>query len=368
MNQKKILIFMPSIEGGGVEKNLFLIANYLSKNNTDIMLLTANPEYKNKFDKKIKIISPSNSYNLKKSPRLKKYFFCLLILFKILFKNKNIITFSFQANLYAILISKFFNRKIIIRSNSSPSGWSNNFLKKIIYKIVLKMADKIIVNSIEFKKEMEKKFNIECISIYNPLNKAYVVGKAKKKTILNFYKAKNCLKIITIGRFVDQKDHMTIIKAINLIKEKINPKLIIIGRGIEKKNYKNFIKINNLYKNVKIINFQKNPFKFITKADLFVLSSKFEGLPNVLLEAMALKKLVISTNCPTGPKEILANGKNGVLFKISDYKALSKIFMKIYSNKKKFNKHIINANKDLKKFDFELNCKKYLCTINSLIN
>jgi len=121
-------------------------------------------------------------------------------------------------------------------------------------------------------------------------------------------------------------------------------------------------------KNVKIINFQKNPFKFITKADLFVLSSKFEGLPNVLLEAMALKKLVISTNCPTGPKEILANGKNGVLFKISDYKALSKIFMKIYSNKKKFNKHIINANKDLKKFDFELNCKKYLCTINSLIN
>jgi glycosyltransferase involved in cell wall biosynthesis len=66
---------------------------------------------------------------------------------------------------------------------------------------------------------------------------------------------------------------------------------------------------------VKILNFKKNPFPYLKKADLFLLTSKFEGLPNVLLEAATLKKNIISTDCPTGPREILNNGKYGFYVK-----------------------------------------------------
>ena len=71
----------------------------------------------------------------------------------------------------------------------------------------------------------------------------------------------------------------------------------------------------------------KNPYKYFKDTDIFVLSSKFEGLPNVLLEAQFFKKFIISSNCPTGPKEILLNGKAGELFDVGNYKKLSKIIL-----------------------------------------
>ena len=100
---------------------------------------------------------------------------------------------------------------------------------------------------------------------------------------------------------------------------------------------------------------------------MFVLSSKYEGLPNVLLEAQTLKKYVISSDCPTGPKEILINGKIGSLFKIGDYKKLASEIIKYDNNKKIYKKKIIKAYNMLHRFDFEKNCKKYLSLIQKYL-
>ena len=80
-----------------------------------------------------------------------KYLICLVILFKFLIKNKNSTVLSFQANIYCIILCKLLNINIIVRSNSSPSGWYHNTIKKIIYKYLISKADSVIVNSIEFK-------------------------------------------------------------------------------------------------------------------------------------------------------------------------------------------------------------------------
>ena len=117
--------------------------------------------------------------------------------------------------------------------------------------------------------------------------------------------------MINIGRLEDQKDHLTLLRAIKLIKDKIKVKLLIIGNGSMQNEIDKFIEKNNLKYNVKIINNINNPFPYLLKSDLFVLSSIFEGLPNVLLEALTLNKFVISTNCSTGPSEILLKGKGG---------------------------------------------------------
>jgi len=184
---------------------------------------------------------------------------------------------------------------------------------------------------------------------------------------LNFFKDNKKLKILNIGRFTDQKDHLTLLKSMKILKDKykLNFILLIMGRGQNKSIIQNFIKKNNLNFNVKVIGFKKNPYKYIRCCDLFVLSSKFEGLPNVLLEAITLKKFVISSNCPTGPNEILNNGKGGILFKTGNSDDLAKKINFYYNNKKDLKKKIDFAYNNLDRFDFNTNLKKYFETITN---
>jgi len=360
MSKKNLLIFMPSVEGGGVEKNFFLIINYLSDKFSNIFLITSDKLIKKKISHKIKLIGPDSSIWQTKS-RYPKYFICILYLIMFLIVNKNTLIFAFQANIYATIIAKIFGKKIITRSNASSEGWSKNVLKKLIYKVFLRLSDQVIVNSYDFKKELDNKFKINSVVIFNPLNKFEIQKKSREKLKFNFYK-KSKVKLITVGRLVDQKDQLTLLKAINLIKEK-NIQLLIIGNGGEGKKLIDYIVKKKLSSVVKIISYKTNPYKYIKKANIFILTSKFEGLPNVLLEALALKKYIISTNCPTGPREILLNGKGGDLVKIGDYEKLSKKILNysIKNNKlqKKLNKKINLGYQNLNRFDYSLNMKKY---------
>ena len=125
----------------------------------------------------------------------------------------------------------------------------------------------------------------------------------------------------------------------------------------------NYINQNNLQTNVKIVSYQNNPYNLIKSSDIFILSSLYEGLPNVLIEAQALKKFIISSDCPTGPREILLDGKAGYLFKIKNYKSLSKLILKILKNKNDMNKKISVGYKSLNRFDYNLNLNKYYKTV-----
>ena len=364
--KKKILFFMPSFEGGGVEKNLILVANFFAKKPIELKLITASKKYKKNFNNKINFISP-NSHIWDKLGRIPKYFISLYLLFLEYLKDKNFIVFCFQGNIFCILFCKFFKIKIVIRPNSSPAGWSKNTIKKKIFSKVFNLADKIIVNSYDFKKELKKKFNINSTTIYNPLNSKDIIKLSKYK-IKKTYFNKNSLKIISVGRLVDQKDHMTLLKAINEIKNKIRISLLIIGEGKNKKIIKEFISNNNLEKSVKLKDYTKNPFPYIKQADVFILTSKFEGLPNVLLEAITLKKFVISTDCPTGPNEILDGGKGGLLFKVGDFLDLGKKIQFFKNNYKLCKKKNYYAQKQLFKYDSSNNLNKYYKNIVEILN
>ena len=98
-----------------------------------------------------------------------------------------------------------------------------------------------------------------------------------------------------------------------------------------------------------------------------MLTSKYEGLPNVLLEALCLKKYIISTDCPTGPREILNNGKYGDLVKIGDYKKISSLLNNYKKNQSKINKKIHNGFLNLNKYDFKSNCEEYYNSIKKFL-
>ena len=364
MKQKKLIIFLPSIEGGGVEKNLFIISNFLKDKIENISVITISNKFKNRFNKKIKFISlKANFWN--SVGRRKKFFLSLFLLFIEILKDRNILVFCFQGNVYCTLLCKLLRIKIIVRSNSAPDGWSQNKFKNLIFKYVLGSADKVIVNSLDFKKKFKKKFNVEAKCIYNPLNKNEIITKSKVKNTIKFDKKK--LNLINVGRLTDQKDQLTLLKAVNRVKDKISLNLLIVGRGAEKDNLLKYIHENRLSKYVQLIDFQNNPFNLINSSDIFVLTSLYEGLPNVLLESQVLKKFIISSNCPTGPREILLNGKAGFLFKVRDYKRLSTLILNYSKNKKLLSKKIKIGYQNLKRFDSETNLKNYLKIIYSLI-
>ena len=140
--------------------------------------------------------------------------------------------------------------------------------------------------------------------------------------------------------------------------------LIIIGKGSEEFKLKKFVIENDLGEKIKFLGYKKNPFKYLKQADILILTSIFEGSPNVLLEAITLKKFVISSDCPTGPREILDDGKGGILFKIGDYKMLSKKIIFYIKNKRQLNKKKIYAFKRLNRFDYKNRLKEYYKTIN----
>jgi len=366
-NKKKgIIFFMPEIGVGGVENNLFNISNYLSKKLKNIKIFTNSKIIKKKFFSNIEIIVTKFKYIDHLNLRL-KYFICLFHLYLYLRKNKNFIVFSFQANVYCVIICKLLNVKIIVRSNTSPIGWKHNLIKKKIYKFIMKKADVFLVNSLEFKNQIKEEYDLNAKCIFNPLNKKKI-NKFSKSKCKNYYENnKKILRIINIGRLTDQKDQITILKAILLIKNKINFKLLIIGSGYEKEQLLKFIRKNNLERCVKIINFKKNHYPILNQAELFVLSSLFEGLPNVILEAACLKKFIISTRCPSGPVEILKNGKGGFLYNVQDYVGLSKKILLYVKNKKNLKRKINLNYQNLKRYDFNKNINKYYYLVKKFI-
>ena len=223
-----------------------------------------------------------------------------------------------------------------------------------------------MANSQEFVKSLKKEFNLEALCIYNPLdvnNIIYQSNKIKKK----YFKTKK-IKILNIGRFTDQKDQITLVKSLNEIKNKINFEAIIVGRGILKNQIKLKINKYKLSNKIKVLDFMQNPYPIMKETNLFILTSKYEGLPNVLLEALTLKKFIISSNCDTGPKEILSNGKGGLLFRVGDYKTLAKRIIFFNKNKQKLKKKILFGHKELKRFDYHKNLNKYFEIVNKYLD
>ena len=358
---RDLIIFIPSIEGGGVEKNLFYITNYFQSKFKNIYLISADKLKQHSFGKKIKLITPNSNRFNNKNRFIKSIISSYLLLKN--FKNRKVLIFSLQSNFFSIIFSKIINAKIIIRLNTSPEKYVSNIYKKNFFKFLYSFADEIIVNSLDFKKNLYKNFHLNSKVIFNP------VKRDNRRKKINFFKNFKNLKIISIGRLTNQKNQITLFKALYLLKYKFNVKfkLYLIGRGYNYDLLKNYIIKNNLQKNIKLAGYKKDASSYIKSSDLFVLSSNYEGLPNTLIEAQVASVPIISSNCSTGPKEILMNGRLGELFKPGDYRNLCKKIYNYNKNRKLLKKKSILAKKYLYRFDYHNNLNKYVFVIKKYI-
>ena len=351
---KEILNFYyPSIENGGLEKNVFSLINNLAEKNYKINFFTFEDNTRKKqfrFNKKINVIS--SNYIPGINNRYIKYLFCFLRLLISCFFTRGIIV-SFQGNVLPIIVSQITRKKIIIRCNTAPSKYINSNFKKIFFKYFYSFSNLILVTSNDFKKEIKKYFNLKSFVHRQTLDIDDIRIKSNKKINFNFFKKYRGLKIINIGRLNYQKDQLTLLRAFKKLINFRKSKLLIIGSGSDKKILKNYVVKNNLQKLVKFVSYTKNPFQYVALSDVKVLSSRFEGNPNILLEIASLKKLIISTDSKVGPKEILQKGKGGILFKVGNdnelFFILKKLNLKSENVKKKIQTSYNYVNKNYQK-------------------
>ena len=132
-----------------------------------------------------------------------------------------------------------------------------------------------------------------------------------------------CPVILTAGRLTPQKDHETLLRAFARLRERMDARLIVLGEGPERTRLEQLLRQQGLESDVALPGFVANPFAYMARARLFVLSSRWEGFGNVLVEAMACGTPVVSTDCPSGPAEILDRGRVGPLVPVGDVGALA---------------------------------------------
>ncbi|MDC3207815.1 glycosyltransferase [Candidatus Pelagibacter sp.] len=355
----KIFIFNPYPAIGGVDTTIKKFIFSLPNNCQVEYLSLRKTENFRKNNIKNTVVNSNSTF---------KSFFQIYKIFKN-DKHKNKIFFSVQyfVNVWSIIFIKLFLKKKLfiyeVNHLDELRFYSNfkDFIKKNIIKVLVKIlyrySDIIAANSQELSEDLEKYTGRKIHTLYNP---CFEKVKIKKKR----YKPKNVINILNISRFEDQKDHYTLLKAINIseIKNQIN--LTLVGYGTNYNKIKNFLSKNKI--KAKIVLNEKKLNKFYRKADLYVCSSLYEGLPTTVIEAASNSLPIICSDFKSGSKEILKNGKAGYLFSVGNFKLLSKLLSKFYYNPKPFYKKEIKCRKNLNRFHVKRNINLFKSLIKEL--
>ena len=380
---KTIVISSGDLTMGGLQKILVEYLKLIDKNKYRIVLLIAN-DYgkKNLFleeipkNVEIQFVRPYNlvskiaelSKNRKILNRLllKRYRYRSKRVFKSIFLEKLSklgkidLIIDFDGGLKSILDNLKAEKKIIWIHSSIRKHKQDNKSKISRYGEELKKYDKIIAICKEMKEEIKELYpslSHKIEYIYNPLDCNNIIEQGNENIEKMTSYEKELIEsdyFLAISRLdAVQKDFETLIEGYLILKNKgIKERLYIIGEGDGRVKIEKMIEEKKLVEDVILLGEKKNPYIWIKHSKLFIHSSRYEGLPTVLLEALMMDKFIVSSNCPTGPTEILTNPKAGELFNVGDANQLAEKVLKILYDKD-YQKELLK-NIQLKKKEFEL--------------
>lgn len=334
---KRIGIFIPSLEGGGVQRAMLNLAKSLVTRGygVDLVLVKARGPFLNKIPKGVRLVDLGASRALFSLPKFVSY----------LQKNTPDAIISSQthinaAAILAVWISRVKTRLMVTEQEDLLVAVKKhqNFKEKfrpLIVRWLYPFADCVVgisrgvANDIAIITQGKLK-HIHMIN--NPYDLEDIQNKTETFVDHPWFSQEKIPIIVAVGRLVQQKDYATLLKAFAILRSRMPAHLVILGEGVERAKIENLITSLGISEDVSMPGFVENPFAFMAQANLFVLSSAWEGFANVLVEAMACGTPVVSTDCPSGPAEILDGGKYGRLVPVGDPEALAEALFQEYND------------------------------------
>lgn len=333
---KKILFYINAIHHGGAERVMVNLASSLSNYGYECILVTSIIEpWEYNYDENIKRISLYNTHMPKSF--IKRNVFTTLKLRKVIMKEKPNIVISFMAepNFRAIIASMMTHTKCLISVRNDPEKEYPNYIFKFIAKILYSFADGVVFQTEDAKKWFSKKIQKKSRIIFNQVDEIFFNTPLKSERE----------GIVTTGRLVEQKNHELLIRAYERIADKISDDLYIYGEGeLENKLRKLIIELK-MEDRIHLPGATKDVANVLSRSKVFILSSDYEGMPNSLLEAMAMGLPCISTDCPCGgPRTVLKNLSDEVLVPVSNIVAMAEALENLF----------IKSSDDMDKISFKL--------------
>ena len=373
--KRNVAIIIPELTNGGAERVASNLSLNISEDKFNKYIIVYNSEktlypYGGKL---ININTKATPNPIGKIINLIKRFFKL----KQIKRQYNIhTTISLLANPNIMNIFTKTNDKVIVSVRNFVSKANKGFYGRVYnasIKFLYNKADKVVVVSRAIKNDLIMNFGLDQTKIkviYNFYDIERINELAKEEIEEQYKDIFKNPTIITVGRLSQQKGQWHLIRAFKEIKQEIsNAKLVILGQG-ELKNYLRQLAMDlGLGNDIYFLGFQENPFKYIARSTIYVLPSLYEGFPNALCEAMACRIPVVSSDCKSGPREILAPGTdidleaqnieyekygilvpvcNGIMYKHDDKltreeRFLSKSIIDLLSNKELLEKYSTRA-------------------------
>lgn len=349
-----ITLVIGDLSGGGAERVICNLGNFLSRNHNVTIITLTNKDTDYYLNKKIKRISLY--YEYENNNKIKKNL-------KRILRFRNYIINDSKTDVYVVMLpyptvlllshKKYTDAPIIAAERADPKRrYKKSILSRVIIKKIYSKADKFIFQTNDAQKFYDSIMDIDGYVIPNAIDKKFI-GKS--------FKGEKEKTIVSVGRLVSQKNFELLIKSFYKINKKFPEyKLKIYGKGPLKNDLKCLINELGLENRVFLEGYKSDIEKHIQNASIFVLSSNYEGMPNALIEAMALGVPSISTNCPVGgPKYLIKDGVNGYLVPINDSEKLAEKMDKILSDKKLAKKISLSSKRITEKLDPHIIYKKW---------
>lgn len=320
-SNKKIAIFLSNLNGGGAERAMVILANEFAKLKYQVHLVLFDKKgvYLNEVDEAVEIITLNINRMRMAIPALAKY----------LKKEQPdaLLSCLTHTNSIAILTKIFFYSKIhlVISERSTISQRSmyvNGITNTILFKLpkfLYKKANAICTVSQGAATDLAKYINLpreRITTIYNPFQLENIKKLSNEELKHPWFNEEKKTKkmILAVGRLAEVKNHSLLLRAFAILKQKTAVRLLILGEGELRKDLEALTTELRLCEDdIQMPGFVQNPYPYMAKCDVFVLTSLYEGLPGVLIQAMVCGAPIVSTDCPSGPREILEDGKWGRL-------------------------------------------------------
>lgn len=342
---RRISLFAPTLCGGGAERVIVTLARGFAERGlkVDLVLAKAEGPYLSEVVSEVRIVDLKSKRVLYSLPGLVRYL-CQE-------SPQALLSTLDHANIVAIWAKKFsgVSTRVVVRVPTTVSqacSTARNIrgrLMPLFIHLFYPWAHAMVAVSKGVAEDLVRITGLpreKIHVIYNPIVISELLSKADESLDHPWFLPGEPPVILGVGRLTNAKDFPTLIRAFALVKRERPAKLIILGEGEERLRLEAIIRELNLEGDVDLPGFVENPYKYMKRAAVFVLSSRWEGLPNTLIEAIVLRRPVVSTNCPSGPMEILENGERDKLVEVGDVKGLSQAIIATlnYENPQKLSK------------------------------